>query len=123
MAGFGPLLGQVGHFLHDAPTREPYAIQRFTNEAHRLYRVLDTRLMGRDYVAGDYSIADIAIFAWAIRNHRHGIDINEFSSVVAWLERVGARPAVKKALAIAEPTAPVVLATDLEAQRVLFNQR
>ena len=85
--------------------------------------MLDTRLQGRDFVAGDYSIADIAIFAWALRNHRHGIDINEFANVVEWMERIGARPAVKTALAIPEPGAPVNLATDKEAQKVLFNQR
>jgi len=122
VAGFGPLLGQAAHFLHDAATREAYAVQRFTNEAHRLYRVLNTRLKARDYVAGDYSIADMAIFAWALRNHRHGIDIAEFPDVVDWIERIGARPAVSKALAIPEPQ-PVNLATDKEAQKVLFNQR
>ena len=123
MAGFGPMLGQAAHFLHDAPDKDSYAVRRFSNEAHRLYRVLDTRLQGRDFVAGDYSIADIAIFAWALRNHRHGIDINEFANVVEWMERIGARPAVKTALAIPEPGAPVNLATDKEAQKVLFNQR
>lgn len=122
MAGFGPMLGQANHFLNDAPTREPYAIQRFTNEAHRLYRVLNTRLDGRDYVAGDYSIADIAIFGWAIRNHRHGIDIAEFPNAANWIARIGERPAVKTALAIPEPQ-PVNLATDKQAQQVLFNQR
>lgn len=123
VAGFGPLLGQAAHFLHDAPAKEPYAIKRFTNEAHRLYRVLDTRLQGRDYVAGDYSIADIAIFGWALRNPRHGIDIGEFPNVVNWMERVGQRPAVKAALAIPEPGQPVNLATDKQAQKVLFGQR
>jgi GST-like protein len=123
MAGFGPMLGQAAHFLHDAPDKDSYAVRRFSSEAHRLYRVLDTRLQGRDFVAGDYSIADIAIFAWALRNHRHGIDINEFANVVEWMERIGARPAVKTALAIPEPGAPVNLATDKEAQKVLFNQR
>ncbi|HEY0920473.1 glutathione S-transferase family protein [Devosia sp.] len=107
VAGFGPMLGQAAHFLHDAPTREAYAVQRFSNEAQRLYRVLDTHLAGRDYVAGDYSIADIALFGWATRNHRHGIDIAAFPNVVTWLERIGARPAVQAALAIPEPAAPV----------------
>lgn len=123
MAGFGPMLGQAAHFLHDAPERDSYAVRRFANEAHRLYRVLDTRLQGRDFVAGDYSVADIATFAWALRNHRHGIDINEFPNVVAWIERIGARPAVKKALSIPEPGAPMDLANDKEAQKVMFNQR
>jgi GST-like protein len=123
VAGFGPLLGQASHFLHDAPAKEPYAMQRFSNEAHRLYRVLDTRLAGRDYVAGDYSIADIAIFGWALRNHRHGVELAEFPNVVGWMERIGKRPAVKTALAIPEPGQPVNLATDKEAQAVLFNQR
>jgi GST-like protein len=123
VGGFGPMLGQAVHFLHDAPERHDYAIHRFTAEAHRLYRVLDTRLRDRDYVAGDYSIADIACFTWAIRNHRHGIDIAEFPNVVNWIERIGARPAVSKALAIPETPAPVVPATDQQAPKVLSSQR
>ena len=107
VAGFGPMLGQAAHFLHDAPTREAYAVQRFSNEAQRLYRVLDTRLVGRDYVAGEYSIADIALFGWATRNHRHGIDIAAYPNSAAGLDRGGARPAVQRALAIPEPAAPV----------------
>jgi GST-like protein len=123
MGGFGPMLGQADHFLNDAPTREAYSIQRYTNEAQRLYRVLNTRLEGRDYVAGDYSIADIASFSWANRNHRHGVVIAEFPNVVAWIARIGERPAVKTALAIPETGQPVNLATDEGAQKVLFNQR
>lgn len=121
VGGFGPMLGQAVHFLHDAPGAAPYAAQRFTSEAHRLYRVLDTRLEGRDFVAGDYSIADIAIFPWALRNHRHGIDITEFANVVAWMERIGARPAVQAALAIPEPGAQHSSPADRQA--VAVSQR
>lgn len=123
MAGFGPMLGQASHFLSEAPVKEPYATGRFTDEAQRLYRVLDTRLEGRDHVAGDYSVADIAIYCWALRNHRHGVDINEFPNVVRWMKRIGERPAVKTALAIAEPGQPVDPATDRQARKVLLNQR
>lgn len=122
VGGFGPLLGQALHFLHEAPASDPYGIERFTKEANRLYRVLDTRLEGRRYVAGDYSIADIAIFCWAIRNHRHGVDIAEFPNIVDWIERIGERAAVKAALAIAEQRQPASAASDKQADKVLSNQ-
>jgi GSH-dependent disulfide-bond oxidoreductase len=123
VGGFGPMLGQANHFFNDAGVDEPYAIKRFENETHRLYRVLDTQLTGHDYVAGEYSIADIAIFGWANRYHRHRIDLNEFPAVKRWYETILARPAVERALAIKVDTPQVNLATDAEARKVLFNQR
>lgn len=112
VGGFGPLLGQAVHFLHEAPFSDAYGIERFTKEAGRLYRVLNTRLEGRDFVAGDYSIADIAIFCWAIRNHRHGVDIAEFPNIVDWIARIGERPAVRTALAIPEHPQPAAATVD-----------
>jgi GST-like protein len=121
VANFGPFLGQASHFLHDAPTREPYATERYVKEANRLYRVLDTRLAGRECVAGDYSIADIAIFGWANRWHRHGIDIEAFPDFKRWYEKVLARPAVQRALAI---TAPAKLAeAPKEPEKALPGER
>lgn len=128
VGGFGPILGQTNHFNHYAPEKVPYAITRFVNESHRLYRVLDTQLgkmkaAGKDYVAGDYSIADIAIFDWSNGYLRHEIDMSEFPSLQAWRERVAARPAVAKALAIKLETPAVDIAKDQDAQKVLFGQR
>jgi len=124
MAGFGPMLGQFNHFNNYAPEKLPYAIKRYTDEAHRLYRVLDTRLKGRDYVAGEYSIADISIIGWSNGWKRQGIEEGEFPNFEAWNKRVNDRPAVKRALAIETPPEQQTnTATDKDAQKVLFNQR
>jgi len=125
MAGFGPMLGQNHHFALYAQEKIPYAIKRYQDETHRLYRVLDTRLKGRDYVAGDeYSIADIAIIGWSNGWKRQGIDIGEFPDFAAWNKCVNDRPAVKRALAIVTPPEKETDAsTDKEAQKVLFGQR
>jgi GST-like protein len=123
MGGVGPMFGQLNHFRNYAPEKLPYAITRYSNEAHRLYRVLNTRLTGRDYVAGDYSIADMAIFGWARNWESRGLEVTEFPNVVAWHDRIAARPAVQRGLALKAPTPPKDLATDLEAQKVLFGQR
>lgn len=124
MGGFGPMLGQFHHFAIYAPEKLPYAINRYTNEAHRLYGVLDKQLKGREWVAGDaYSIADMAIIGWAKGWDKHPVTAEEFPDMVAWVDRCLARPAVQKGLAIVAPTPPVSLADDKEAQQVLFNQR
>lgn len=100
MAGFGPMLGQTHHFRVYAPEKVPYAIERYTNEAKRLYGVLDHRLKDRDYVAGAYSIADMAIIGWARLWERQGQNIEEFPHVKKWMERVLVRPAVERGLAV-----------------------
>ncbi len=100
MGGIGPMLGQNHHFRLYAPDPIEYAIARYTNEANRLYGVLDRRLDGRDFVIGDYSIVDMAIFPW-IRNHkRQGIDLTEFPHVHRWFDAIAARPAVLRGLAV-----------------------
>lgn len=98
MAGFGPMLGQNHHFRLYAPEKLAYAIARFTNETKRLYGVLDRQLAKSDYVAGDYSIADMAIVGWAKLWERQGMDLTEFPGVKRWLERMLARPAVQRGL-------------------------
>lgn len=98
MGGVGPMFGQRHHFHDYAPEKLPYAIDRYTNEAHRLYNVLDRRLDGRDYVAGDYSIADMALFPWARTFDWRDQDPDEVPHVKAWVERIEARPAVQRAL-------------------------
>lgn len=124
MGGVGPMAGQCHHFKNYAPEKLPYAIDRYVNEVNRLYGVLDKRLAGRDFVAGDYSIADMAIFPWARLWERQGQDISEFPNMKAWFARIEARPEVEKALAVGrEERAKFNLASDKSAQSVLFGQR
>ncbi len=124
MGGVGPMAGQCHHFRQYAPEKIPYAIDRYTNEVHRLYGVLDKRLNGRDFVCGDYSIADMAIFPWARLWERQGQDIAEFPHLKAWLERIATRPTTERALAVGrDERAKLNLATDKAAQAVLFGQR
>ena len=100
MGGFGPMLGQNHHFGRFAPEKIPYAIDRYVNETKRLYGVLDKQLFGQNYVAGEYSIADMAIFPWILRYEWQQIDINDYPNVKAYMERIQARPAVQRALAL-----------------------
>lgn len=99
MGGFGPMLGQNHHFVQYAPERIPYAIDRYVSESRRLYTVLDQRLADRDYVAGEYSIADMAIIGWALGWKQQQIDIDALPNAKAYIERVSSRPAVQRALA------------------------
>jgi len=100
MGGLGPMLGQNHHFSRFAPERIPYATERYVNETKRLYGVLDKQLVGQDYVAGEYSIADMAIFPWLLRYEWQGIDLADYPEISHYIERMQARPAVQKALAI-----------------------
>ena len=129
VGGFGPMLGQNNHFSRYAPEKVPYAIKRYQDESHRLYRVLDKQLArqqaaGKHFVAGDYSIADIAIFDWSNGAERHGIELAEFPHFAAWRAQLHERPAVKRALALQSGGRDKIeLDKDKEAQKVLFNQR
>lgn len=98
MGGLGPMLGQNHHFSQFAPEKIPYAIERYQKETKRLYGVLEQQLVGQDYVAGDYSIADMAIFPWLMRYEWQGINLDEFPHVQKYMERMKSRPAVEKAL-------------------------
>ena len=106
MGGFGPMLGQSHHFNAYAPERIKYAMDRYTNEAGRLYHVLDRRLADRDYVAGAYSIADMAIFPWCRLYERQGQRIEDFPNVVRWFDVIAKRPAVAKDMKVTEDTPP-----------------
>lgn len=128
VGGFGPMLGQNNHFSRYSTEKVPYAIKRYSDETHRLFRVLDEQLarqadLGNQFVAGDYSIADIAIFDWSNSYERYGIDTVKFHHFAAWRERIAARDAVKRALAIKHSEPQPSLADDEEARRVMFNQR
>lgn len=100
MGGFGPMLGQNHHFSRFAPERIAYATERYLNETKRLYKVLDTQLMGQHYVAGEYSIADMAILPWILRHEWQQIDLEDYPNVKAYMQRLTARPAVQRALSI-----------------------
>lgn len=100
MGGFGPMLGQAHHFRRFAPEKVPYAIDRYTSEAKRLYGVLEKRLSEAAYLAGEYSIADMAVFPWVTRHEWQGVDIAELPHVKRWLDAIGARVAVKAGLAV-----------------------
>ena len=96
MGGFVPMLGQAHHFLKFNVGKAPYAEERYGAEARRLYGVLDKRLESRAFVAGDYSIADIAIWPWAARFEWQGIDLGDFLNVKRWYLEIAARPAVQR---------------------------
>lgn len=124
MGGLGPMAGQAHHFRIYAPEKIPYAVERYTNEVHRLYGVMNTRLKDREYLAGDYSIADMACIGWAKLWERQGQHIEEFPNFKAWLERMLARPAVQRGLAVnQEERSRMDLSKDKEAQSILFGQR
>jgi glutathione S-transferase len=133
MAGLGPMAGQAHHFRNYAPAMLPdqrnlaYGANRYTNEAHRLYGVLNKRLQDREFVAGDYSIADMAAWPWVTPWKGQGIELEAFPNVAAWHARIGAREAVQRALRHADAVRSVNLASagpDADAQRrILFGQR
>jgi GST-like protein len=123
MGGFGPMLGQVHHFRIYAPEKIPYAIDRYTNEANRLYGVLNKRLADREFVAGDYSIADMAIAPWAKLWERQGQNIDEFPHVRRWLQAVLTRPAVERGLNVRSDDRGATDLKDPAVQAVLFGQR
>jgi GSH-dependent disulfide-bond oxidoreductase len=100
MGGVGPMFGQAHHFLRAAPEPVPYGIERYTKETRRLYGVLDRRLGEAAYLAGDYSIADIATFPWVARHEWHKVELAEFPHVARWYAAIAARPAVARGMRV-----------------------
>ncbi|MEW5862847.1 MAG: glutathione S-transferase N-terminal domain-containing protein [Pseudomonadota bacterium] len=100
MGGIGPMFGQAHHFLRAAPEPVPYAIERYTKETRRLYGVLERRLAHAPFLAGEYSIADIATFPWVARHEWHKVDLAEFPSVKRWFDTIRRRPAVARGMAV-----------------------
>ena len=98
MSAVGPMLGQLGHFLYFTSESVPYAVERYSNEAQRLATVVDRRLDGRDFLAGEYSIADVANFPWLARHERLGIDLDELPNLHRWLDAIAERPATRRGL-------------------------
>ena len=124
MASLGPMLGQTHHFLHYAPEQVPYAINRYTNETKRLYGVLGRQLQGRDFIAGDYSIADMACYPWINSWEKQGVQLADFPNVKTWFERTGARAAVQKGMAAgAELRKDAADMKDPKVQALLFNNK
>jgi GSH-dependent disulfide-bond oxidoreductase len=121
MGGFGPMLGQTHHFRLYAPETVPYAIERYTKESNRLYGVLNKCLADREFIAGPYSIADMACIGWARGWEKQGQDIGQMPHVARWIEACLARPAVQRGLAVGAE-ARRDLSTDKAAQAVLFGQ-
>lgn len=124
VGGLGPMAGQAHHFRIYAPEKVQYGIDRYTNEVNRLYGVMNRRLEGRDYLAGEYTIADMACIGWAKAWERQGQDITQFPHVECWIERMLARPGVARGLAVhAEARQNYDLSKDKDAQAVLFGQK
>jgi len=123
MANLGPKAGEASHFRNYAIDKLPYAIDRFMNEMNRIYGVMNKQLEDREFLAGRYSIADIACIGWASRAERHGHDLSRFSNVRRWLETMLARPAVKRGLGVKVEEAFHVDMTDPKVRDVLFNQK
>jgi GST-like protein len=100
MGGVGPFFGQVHHFLRAAPEPMPYAIERYTQETRRLYGVMDRHLERQEYMANEYSIADIATYPWVARHDWHKVELSDFPAVKRWFDRIGARPAVQAGMKV-----------------------
>jgi GST-like protein len=123
MAGVGPMFGQAGHFLRYAPERIPYAIERYTNEGKRLCRVLDRRLADRPFVAGDYSIADMAILPWVHAAEQTLGGLEATPNLARWVTTLRARPAVARGLAVMQDVGRPTEQMNEETRSILFGAR
>ena len=122
MSGLGPMAGQANHFRLYAPAKIAYAIDRYTNEVNRLFGVMNTRLASREFLAGHYSIADMACVGWVRLAERMGQELAQFPHLKRWFETVRARPAVKRAFAIRVEAASAVDMKDPKVRAILFGQ-
>lgn len=120
MAGLGPMAGQNGHFNVYAPEKIPYAMERYTKETARLYDVLNKRLADREFVAGEYSIADMASYPWIVPHEQHKQNLDDFPHLKRWFGAIKARPAVERTYARVAPSYSKPI-TD-EERKVLFGQ-
>jgi GSH-dependent disulfide-bond oxidoreductase len=122
VANLGPMAGQNHHFARYTSQKIPYAIERYVNETNRLYGVLNRRLSNRAYIAGDYSIADIATYPWIVPYENQGQRLEDFPNLKRWFERIRDRPATRRAYQKAATINTGETVTE-EAKRVLFGQR
>jgi GST-like protein len=124
MGHVGPMLGQAHHFRGYAPERIPYAIERYTDEAARLYGVMDRRLSEAEYFAGsEYTIADMAIFPWLISHERQGQDLDDFPNVKRWYETIESRPAVARGREVGQELRRSLEEMDDDTRKALFGNR
>ncbi|WP_271253178.1 glutathione binding-like protein [Pseudanabaena sp. Chao 1811] len=121
MGGLGPMAGQNHHFSQYAPEKIPYAIDRYVKETNRLYGVLNHQLEGKDYITGEYSIADMASYPWVLLHKHQQQNIEDFPNLQAWLQRISDRPAVIRAYERAKPFANQPTITE-ESKKILFGQ-
>ena len=121
VGGLGPMAGQLGHFTNYAPEKIEYARKRYGDEYNRLLGVIEKQLAGKDYLCGDYSIADMASWPWVVVHERVGQSLNEFPRVTAWDERMKARPAVAAGKDLGKELRRP-LEKDDEARRIMFGQ-
>jgi GST-like protein len=122
MGGLGPMSGQRGHFINQAPQpANAYGLERYSKETDRLHAVLDKQLAGKDYITGDYSIADMACYPWCVSAGRYGTTYERYANIRAWMTRMAARPAVMKAYEIGKPYESQ-RASDEEARKILYGQ-
>jgi len=127
MGGFGPMLGQNHHFNIYAPEKVPYAIDRYVRETSRLYGVLDKQLADREWICGDYSIADMACWGWVVPHDRQGIDLDQFENVRRWYDAMKERPGVQLGFSVGLEIRRAMSQSqqggmDEEAKKVLFSQ-
>lgn len=125
MCGLGPMAGQAHHFRHYAQDELKYAVDRYTDEVNRLYGVMNRQLEDNEFLAGDYSIADMACIGWVKPYERQGQDLNEFPNLKRWFETMMARPAVRRGLDVGKEhrSRPEDLRSNKEMQKILFGQR
>jgi GST-like protein len=121
MGGLGPMAGQNHHFVQYAPERIPYAMERYVKETNRLYGVLDRRLADREFVAGAYSIADMAAYPWVVPYERQQQNLDDFPNLKRWFQAINERPAVVRAYARAEEINSQPTMTE-EAKKIMFGQ-
>ncbi|OSZ45823.1 thiol:disulfide oxidoreductase [Alcaligenes faecalis] len=122
MGGLGPIAGQNHHFNVYAPVKIDYAIDRYVRETGRLYGVLNKHLEQRDFIAGDYSIADMASYPWIVSHQRQSQNLDDFPHLKRWFQRIGERPATQRAYALVEQINPGSPAHDDKARQILFGQ-
>ena len=121
MGSVGPMLGQAHHFRQYAPEEISYAIDRYTNEAARIYGVIDRRLADKDYFIGDYSIVDMAVYPWIVPYENQGQRLEDFPNLARWFERVSDRPAVQRGLKVGEELRRPLQEMDEESRNKLFG--
>ncbi|WP_233839895.1 glutathione binding-like protein [Dyella sp. 2HG41-7] len=121
MAGLGPMAGQIGHFNVYAPEKVPYAIDRYTRETARLYGVLDHQLADRAFIAGEFSIADIACYPWIVPHEAHGQNLDTFPHLKRWFDSMATRPATLRTYQDVENVYAPKHAISEEERRVLFG--